>query len=173
MAIRQGRYTLNLTTRPSIIGNAAVVGKTEGEGPLKAEFDHIYTDDSLGEASFEKAESTLQREAVIRALDKAGKVPSDVDYILAGDLLNQCTGSSFGLRDLGIPFLGLYGACSTMSLALGLASLLVDTKAASGSRWRRPPPTSVRRSGSFASRWNTAGSGRPQHSVPQRRRVRA
>ena len=130
MAIRQGRYTLNLTTRPSIIGNAAVVGKTEGEGPLKAEFVHIYTDDSLGEASFEKAESTLQREAVIRALDKAGKVPSDVDYILAGDLLNQCIGSSFGLRDLGIPFLGLYGACSTMSLSLGLASLLVDTKAA-------------------------------------------
>lgn len=130
MAIRQGRYTCNLTTRPSIIGNAAIVGKTEGEGPLKSEFDHIYTDDTLGELSFEKAESTLQREAIIRALDKAGKTPADVDYILAGDLLNQCIGTSFGIRELNIPFLGLYGACSTMALSLGLASLLVDTKAA-------------------------------------------
>lgn len=130
MAIRQGRYTLNLTTRPSILGNAAVVGKTEGEGPLSAEFDHIYTDDTLGEISFEKAESTLQREAIIRALDKAGKTPADIDYILAGDLLNQCIGTSFGIRELGIPFLGLYGACSTMALSLGLASVLVDAKAA-------------------------------------------
>ena len=130
MAIRQGRYTLNLTTRPSILGNAAVVGKTEGEGPLSAEFDHIYTDDTLGEISFEKAESTLQREAIIRALDKAGKTPADADYILAGDLLNQCIGTSFGIRELGIPFLGLYGACSTMALSLGLASVLVDAKAA-------------------------------------------
>ncbi len=130
MAIRQGRYTLNLTTRPSIIGNAAIVGKTEGEGPLKSEFDHIYTDDTLGEISFEKAESTLQREAVIRALDKAGKTPKEVDYILAGDLLNQCIGTSFGIRELGIPFLGLFGACSTMALSLGLASVLVDAKAA-------------------------------------------
>lgn len=130
MAVRQGRYTLNLPSRPSIIGNAAVVGKTEGEGPPKAEFDHIYTDDTLGEISFEKAESTLQREAVIRALDKAGKTPAEVDFILAGDLLNQCIGTSFGLRELNIPFLGMYGACSTMSLSLGLASVLVDTKAA-------------------------------------------
>lgn len=130
MAVRQGRYTLNLPSRPSIIGNASVVGKTEGEGPLKAEFDHIYTDDTLGEISFEKAESTLQREAVIRALDKAGKTPAEVDFILAGDLLNQCIGTSFGLRELNIPFLGMYGACSTMSLSLGLASVLVDTKTA-------------------------------------------
>lgn len=130
MAIRQGRYTLNLTTRPSILGNAAVVGKTEGEGPLSAEFDHVYTDDTLGEISFEKAESTLQREAIIRALDKAGKTPADIDYVLAGDLLNQCIGTSFGIRELGIPFLGLYGACSTMALSLGLASVLVDAKAA-------------------------------------------
>lgn len=130
MIVRQGKYTLKLTSQPSIIGNAAVAGKTEGEGPLKKEFDRVFSDDTLGESSFEKAESSLQREAILRALDKAGKAPSDIDYILAGDLLNQCIGTSFGIREFGIPFLGLYGACSTMALSLGLASVLVEAQAA-------------------------------------------
>lgn len=130
MIVRQGKYTLKLTSQPSIIGNAAVAGKTEGEGPLKKEFDRVFSDDTLGESSFEKAESSLQREAILRALDKAGKTPSDIDYILAGDLLNQCIGTSFGIREFGIPFLGLYGACSTMALSLGLASVLVEAQAA-------------------------------------------
>ena len=130
MIVRQGKYTLKLTSQPSIIGNAAVAGKTEGEGPLKNEFDRVFSDDTLGESSFEKAESALQREAILRALDKAEKTPSDIDYILAGDLLNQCIGTSFGIREFGIPFLGLYGACSTMALSLGLASVLVEAQAA-------------------------------------------
>ncbi len=130
MIVRQGKYTLKLTSHPSIIGNAAVAGKTEGEGPLKNEFDSVFSDDTLGESSFEKAESALQREAILRALDKAGKTPPDIDYILAGDLLNQCIGTSFGIREFGIPFLGLYGACSTMALSLGLASVLVEAEAA-------------------------------------------
>lgn len=130
MIVRQGKYTLKLTSQPSIIGNAAVAGKTEGEGPLKKEFDRVFSDDTLGESSFEKAESALQREAILRALDKAEKTPSDIDYILAGDLLNQCIGTSFGIREFGIPFLGLYGACSTMALSLGLASVLVEAQAA-------------------------------------------
>lgn len=131
MAVRQGRYTLNLTARPSVIGAAAVVGKTEGEGPLAAEFDYVFSDDTLGEASWEKSESAIHREAVIRALDKASKTPAEVDYIFAGDLLNQCIGTSFGIREFNMPFIGLYGACSTMALSLGLAALSVDTKAAS------------------------------------------
>ncbi len=130
MPARQGRYTLNLPSRPSIIGSAAVVGSTEGQGPLKKEFDYIFEDDTLGEASFEKAESSLQREAVLRALSKADKAAGDVDCIFAGDLLNQCTASSFGLRELNMPFLGLFGACSTMALSLGLASVFVDSGAA-------------------------------------------
>ena len=65
-----------------------------------------------------------------RALSKAGKTPDEVDFSLAGDLLNQCIGSSFGLRSLNMPFIGLYGACSTMALSLGLASMLVDCGAA-------------------------------------------
>lgn len=130
MAQRVGTYTLKFTERPSIIGHAAVVGKTEGEGPLREEFDRIFEDDTLGQKSFEKAESALQMEAVTLALQKAKKTPQEIHYILGGDLLNQCIGTSFALRDLGIPFLGLYGACSTMALSLGLAGILTDSKAA-------------------------------------------
>lgn len=130
MAERLGKYTIVLNSHPSVTGYAAVVGKTEGEGPLKDEFDFVFEDDTLGEASFEKAESALQKEAVTRALSKAGKTPDEVDFSLAGDLLNQCIGSSFGLRSLNMPFIGLYGACSTMALSLGLASMLVDCGAA-------------------------------------------
>lgn len=130
MAERLGKYTIVLNSHPSVTGFAAVVGKTEGEGPLKDEFDFVFEDDTLGEASFEKAESALQKEAVTRALLKAGETPDEVDFSLAGDLLNQCIGSSFGLRSLNMPFIGLYGACSTMALSLGLASMLVDCGAA-------------------------------------------
>ncbi len=130
MAERQGKYTLILPSKPSIYGNAAVVGKNEGEGPLADEFDYVYTDDTInGSPSWEKAESLLQKEAVSRAIAKAGFTPQDMDLIMAGDLLAQCIGTSFGIRDLQIPFLGLYGACSTMALSMSLASLLVDSGA--------------------------------------------
>ena len=86
MAERLGKYTIVLNSHPSVTGFAAVVGKTEGEGPLKDEFDFVFEDDTLGEASFEKAESALQKEAVTRALSKAGKTPDEVDFSLAGDL---------------------------------------------------------------------------------------
>lgn len=130
MAQRIGRYTLKLENRPSIIGFAAVCGKKEAEGPLGDSFDMTFDDTTLGSESWEKAESKLQSEAVTRALDKAGVVASDVDYILAGDLLNQCISSTFGLRSLNIPFLGQYGACSTMAQTLALSSILVDSAAA-------------------------------------------
>ncbi|NLA77255.1 MAG: stage V sporulation protein AD [Clostridiales bacterium] len=130
MAIRQGRYTLALPSRPAITGCAAVVGKKEGEGPLADEFDSVSQDDSLGESSFEKAESAMQRDAVTRALNKAGETPENVDMVFAGDLLNQCIGTSFGLRGMDMPFAGLYGACSTMSLSLALSAVMTDTGAA-------------------------------------------
>lgn len=126
---RQGKRTIILNAPPSIIGNASVVGKTEGEGPLNTEFDFIYEDDMLGEKSFEKAESALQKDAVNRALQRAGKLPENVDLILAGDLLNQNSASNFALRELGIPLLGLFGACSTMALTLGLAAILIEAGA--------------------------------------------
>lgn len=128
MATRQGRYTLLLPTKPSIHGSASVVGKTEGEGPLASEFDYVYADDSIGGCpSWEKAESTLHREAVTRAIAKADMSPQDIDMIMAGDLLDQCIGTSFGIRTLELPFIGLYGACSTMALSMALASVLVDS----------------------------------------------
>ncbi len=126
MAQRQGRYTLILPSRPVITGSAAVGTKKEGEGPLGTEFDKIYEDSRAGESSWEKAESTFHREAVTRALAAAGTSPSEVDMIFAGDLLNQCIGTTFGLRELDIPLAGLYGACSTMALSLAMAGLATD-----------------------------------------------
>lgn len=128
MPIRQGRYTLDLPSAPGISGYAAVVGKKEGEGPLGREFDYIYEDAMAGEKSWEKAESVIHRDAVSRAISKAGISPKDADVIFAGDLLNQCTGTTFGIRELGIPFAGLYGACSTMALSLAAAAVCVDAR---------------------------------------------
>lgn len=127
MAKRIGRYTIQMENMPSIQGFASVCGKKEAEGPLGSEFDHAFDDTTLGESSWEKAESRLQSEAVNRAMDKAGVTASDIDFIFAGDLLNQCISSTFGLRSLNIPFLGQYGACSTMAQTLVLSSLMVET----------------------------------------------
>ena len=130
MPTRQGRYTLNLPSRPSVIGSAGVGGVTESEGPLANEFDYLYDDDKAGQESFEKAESEFHRNAVERALSKAGKTTGDVDMLFAGDLLNQCIGSSFGIKDMNVPFIGVYGACSTMALSLAMSAIMVDSGAA-------------------------------------------
>ena len=124
---RLGRYALLFERRPAILGPAAVCGKKEAADPLASDFDQTFLNSYLNQESWEKAESQLQTEAVQTALKKAALEGKDVDYILAGDLLNQCISSTFGLRSLGIPFLGQYGACSTMAQTLGLASLFVET----------------------------------------------
>ena len=130
MAIKIGKRTIGLENKPSIISYGSIVGKKEHEGPLSKEFDQYTTDSFLGQKSFEKAESRLQKTAVEIALKKANLKKTDIDKIFAGDLLNQCIGSSFGLREFGIPFIGLYGACSTMALSTALASIFVDCGAA-------------------------------------------
>ena len=127
---RAGKRTIIFENKPCVISYGSVVGKKEHEGPLSGEFDSYTTDSFFGEKSFEKAESKLQKTAVQTALDKAGLTPADIDNIFAGDLLNQCIGSSFGLRSFGIPFIGLYGACSTMALSTGLAAIFIDSGAA-------------------------------------------
>ena len=119
-----------MTGRPSLRSFAAVVGKKEGEGPLGPCFDQVFEDTTLGMETWEKAESQLQKEAVSLALKKAELLNSQIDVLFAGDLLNQCIGSSFGLRELNIPFVGLYGACSTMAESLALASLFADNRLA-------------------------------------------
>jgi len=126
MAKRVGTDTVLCETLPQILSSAAIVGKKEGEGPLQEHFDLIHEDTTLCEKSWEKAESRLQSEALSRALDKAVLAPADVQVIFAGDLLNQCIGSAFGLRSSNIPFLGQYGACSTMAQTIAMASLFVE-----------------------------------------------
>lgn len=122
-----GRQTVALAHPPSVAGHANVVGKKEGEGPLADSFDQINQDDSFGEKTWEKAETAMQKLALSSALDKAGLSASALDYILAGDLLNQCIGSGFAVRGQDVPFFGLYGACSTMAESLCLAGMFVDT----------------------------------------------
>ena len=126
MATRTGR-TVFLEKKPRIIANAAAVGKKEGEGPLGKEFDLVFEDDTLGLPSWEKAESELLKTAVKKALANAATEKSEVDAVFCGDLLDQCIGSSFGLREFQIPACGLYGACSTMALSLCMASLAIET----------------------------------------------
>ncbi len=121
-----GKQTVALAAPPSIAGFANVVGKKEGDGPLSAFFDQISSDDSFGEASWEKAESLMQKQALGKALEKAKQPASGLDFLFAGDLLNQCIGTSFAVRGLDVSFFGLYGACSTMAEGLALAAMTLD-----------------------------------------------
>ena len=121
-----GKQTFALQTPPSFAGHACVVGKKEGEGPLRDSFDFITEDSFLGEKTWEKAESALVKKAASLALSKAAVSSSDINCMFCGDLLNQCVGTTFGVRELGIPMFGVYGACSTMAESLALAALTVD-----------------------------------------------
>ena len=123
---KRGRQTVALSHPPVCVGWASVAGKKEREGPLADTFTKTCADDAFGQNSWEKAESEMQRLALTSALDKAGVAPSQLDFVLAGDLLNQCIGTGFAMRDVAAPFYGLYGACSTMAESLSLASLLLD-----------------------------------------------
>jgi len=111
---------------PRILSKATVVGRKEMQGPLAQYFDISDETDKFGKKTFEQAENEMQRLALEAALKRADVQPSDVGAVFAGDLANQCTGSSYGLASFGIPFFGLYGACSTMAESLMLASLAVD-----------------------------------------------
>ena len=127
---RIGKHTLEFTALPTILSHASIAGKREAEGPLSADFDQTFNDTTLNSDSWEKAEAQLQKEAVNFALDKGELTAEDIDYIFAGDLLNQCISSTFGLMDFNIPFLGQYGACSTMAQTLFMASIMVESGAA-------------------------------------------
>lgn len=123
---RVGEQTVKLDSRPRILAAVSVVGPKEGEGPLKDYFDIIIKDDTNGKESFEKAESSILYTAVKESIKKAELKEKDINYLFAGDLLNQLTSSSFAARDMGIPFFGLYGACSTMTESLSVASMIMD-----------------------------------------------
>ena len=125
-----GRATLRFQNMPSVAGYASVVGKKELEGPLGEGFDRSISDSYNGCETYEEAEAKMQRSALNIAAGKCGIEMENIDCVFAGDLLNQCIGSSFGLKNLGIPYLGQYAACSTMAQNLIMASVFVESGAA-------------------------------------------
>lgn len=120
-----GKQSINFEQPPYILSSGSVVGKKEGEGPLGKFFDMICEDDKFGEDSWEKAESTLQKEAAGLAMGKAGVKAEDIRYAFAGDLLGQTIATSFGLMDYNIPLFGLYGACSTAGESMSLGAMAI------------------------------------------------
>lgn len=124
-----GKHTLQLTTPPTILETAAIVGPKESNGPLSEYFDKCIEDEFWGEDSWEKAESKFVKETVNTVLEKSGVAAKDIDYVFAGDLLNQCISSSFAMRDSNMPFFGLFGACSTFVEGLCIGSVFMDSGA--------------------------------------------
>ena len=126
MTKKLGASTYRLPACPTVISYANAVGKKEGDGPLKRTFDQVFQDTRMGQKTWEKAESEFQKAAIQKALNKGGLISSDLDCLLAGDLLNQCIGTAYSARALALPFFGLYGACSTMAESLILGGMLID-----------------------------------------------
>lgn len=127
MAVKRlGRASIAFQNPPSIIASASIAGVKEGEGPLAKYYDEILENDLYGEQTWEKAESKLQKTAFQKAIEKSNLPMSKIDYVFAGDLLNQCTGSHYAMKNTDLPFFGLYGACSTMAQSSALAAMAVD-----------------------------------------------
>ena len=121
-----GTASVKFGNPPSIIATASIVGPKEGEGPLRQFFDQVSEDMLFGQSSWEKAESEIVNRSIRLATDKAKLTLEDLQYIFSGDLLNQISGSTFGVRDLGVPFFGLFGACSAIGSGMSLGAMLVD-----------------------------------------------
>ncbi len=121
-----GKQTIQFDNFPSVISTACIVGPKESEGPLSKYFDKCLDDEFWGEKTWEKAESKIIKETANLAISKSGIASTDIDFCFAGDLLNQCISSNFGLRDSNIPYFGIFGACSTFVEGLILASVFVD-----------------------------------------------
>ncbi len=121
-----GKQTVQLLNPVTIDCTYSIVGPKESEGPLAKFFDNTIEDAFYDESTWEKAESKLNSTSINGCLCKSNKSVTDIEYILAGDLLNQCIASSFAIRDTNIPFLGLFGACSTMIEGMSIGSMLID-----------------------------------------------
>ena len=142
---------------------SSIVGPKESQGPLASYFDQCLEDEFWGEDTWEKAESKIIKENVNSVILKSGIPATNIDFCFAGDLLNQCISSSFGLRELNMPFFGVFGACSTFVESMCLGSVFIASGAASNvlcsaeKQFRFPlelgnqrPPTS---------QWTVTGSG--------------
>jgi len=125
-----GSQTIKFDAPPTILEAASIVGPKEAQGPMSKYFDQCLEDEFWGEKTWEKAESKIIKETVNTVISKS-KIPSEmIDYCFAGDLLNQCISSSFGLREINIPFFGVFGACSTFVESMCLGSVFVESGAA-------------------------------------------
>jgi len=165
-----GRQTVRFDKAPVILDTATVVGPKEGEGPLADTFDMVVEDMYYGEKTWEKAERKMLEKAVTMVLEKKQMQPGDVDFLFAGDLLNQTISANFAASTLGISFMGLYGACSTMFEGLTIASMVLDggfaskVAAATSSHYctserqfRFPTEQAVQRP--LTAQWTVSGAG--------------
>ena len=125
-----GKQTVCFDNPPIILQTASIVGPKEANGPMASYFDKCLEDEFWGEKSWEKAESKIIKETVNLAISKSGLANTDLDYCFAGDLLNQCISSDFGLRDTNVPFFGVFGACSTFVESMCLGSVFIEGGAA-------------------------------------------
>ena len=125
-----GTQTIMFDNPTTILETSSIVGPKEAQGPLAKYFDQCLEDEFWGEKSWEKAESKIIKENVNSVISKSGIPATQIDYCFAGDLLNQCISSSFGLRELNMPFFGVFGACSTFVESLCLGSVFVEAGAA-------------------------------------------
>lgn len=126
MGVKVGRQSLQFASPPVINSAAAIVGPKEGNGPLAKTFDKVLPDSYDGEETWEKTERKILTESVQLVLQKANLGAANIDFFFAGDLLNQTITANFAARQLGIPFLGLYGACSTIVEGLLIGGIVID-----------------------------------------------
>jgi stage V sporulation protein AD len=126
--VLKGHQTWVYESKPVIAGSSAIGGPFEARGAIAQDFDLLHDDLWLGQDSYEKAEKKMLEQACETAIKKAGLKKEDIQFFLSGDLINQVVISSFAARTLGVPFMGIYGACSTSMEGLALASLIVDSK---------------------------------------------
>ena len=126
MSQKLGKASVKPEEPVYILNSASVVGTKEGQGPLGLLFDKVGEEDMFGCETWEDAESSLQKDAVGMALEKAGLKPEDVSFIFAGDLLGQSIATSFGISTYQLPLLGVYGACSTCGASLTLGAMSIS-----------------------------------------------
>ena len=122
----QGKQTIVFDRDVYIISAAAVVGQKEGQGPLKKYFDQVVEDPFFAMKTWEEAESKFVTESALLAIEKAGLTKEQIRFAFAGDLLGQLIATSFGIKNLEIPFVGLYGACSNIGLALTVGAMTIS-----------------------------------------------
>ncbi|MFC7681445.1 stage V sporulation protein AD [Paenibacillus sp. GCM10028914] len=122
--------TWKFENKPVILGASSIVGPEEGEGPLAQDFDYIYDNIEINEKTWEKGERRLLEDAARTALENSGITEDQLQFYVGGDLMNQIISSSFAARKMGVPYIGVFGACSTSMESLAIAALMVDSGAA-------------------------------------------